>query len=95
VLPLRDLRIEAAKMVNRGLDRDVALRALTVVPAKILGMEDEMGAVKVGARADLVVWEGDPLDVAGARVRHAVVGGKLLSPPVLSTGDFHEVLPYP
>lgn len=95
VLPLRDLRIEAAKMVNRGLDPTAALEALTIRPARILGLEDELGCIARGRRADLVLWEGSPLDVAFGRVRLVMVGGQVRTAPRISAGDYRETLAAP
>ena len=43
---------------------DDALAALTRVPAEAFGLGGQMGSIAVGQRADLVLWSGDPLDVA-------------------------------
>ncbi len=91
VIPLRDIRIEAAKMVNRGLDPKIAIKALTAVPAKILGLEKEIGAIKPGMRANLIVWDGDPLDIANGKVRHSIVDGQLIERQTTEKGDFLEV----
>lgn len=48
-----------ATAVERGLDRDQALAALTTVPAAWLGLEDRAGRIRVGSMANLVVVEGD------------------------------------
>lgn len=52
---------QAATAVRHGVDRDVALRALTVVPAKILGLEKEIGTIEPGKVANLQILTGDPL----------------------------------
>jgi imidazolonepropionase-like amidohydrolase len=54
---------QAALAVKDGLDRDTALRAITINPAKVLGLADEVGSIEVGKLGDLVLWSGDPLDV--------------------------------
>lgn len=65
-LSAQDLRDEAGldrqamSAIKSGLSDAEALRAVTVNPARILGMEDEMGTVETGKRADLVVWSGEP-----------------------------------
>lgn len=46
-----------------------ALRAATLRPAKVLGCEDQMGRIKLGLRADLVLLHGDSLNVLGTWVR--------------------------
>ncbi|TPV55760.1 amidohydrolase family protein [Aestuariibacter sp. GS-14] len=56
----------AGNAVAHGLPHDAALAALTVNPAKILGMSETIGSLSKGARADLVIWSGDPLEVTEA-----------------------------
>ena len=55
--------------------------AATVVPARALGMADEVGTVEVGKRADLLVLEGNPLtDISNLRLgRWVVVGGRVFA----------------
>lgn len=56
------LRWSAAASVRAGLDRDAALVALTSGGAALAGVGDEVGAVRAGLDADLVLWSGDPVD---------------------------------
>ena len=55
------LRLAAGNAVAEGLDPAAALAAITRVPARIFGLEDR-GVLRPGARADLVVWNGDPFE---------------------------------
>jgi len=48
-----------AQAVDRGLDPDVALAALTTEPARWLGLDDRAGRIRAGAMANLVVVEGE------------------------------------
>lgn len=57
------LRLTAALAVRGGLAADKALQALTVTPALVLGLDD-CGTLEAGKRADLLVFGGDPLDLA-------------------------------
>jgi imidazolonepropionase-like amidohydrolase len=75
VVPINFLVHQATLAVKEGLDRDAALRALTVNPARILGIEDRLGSLAVGKDADLCVWSGDPLDVM-QRVERAFIDGR-------------------
>jgi len=61
--PEEHLRVIAAFAVKYGMDRDAALRALTTVPAEILGLSKDCGSIAEGKAADLVVWSGDPLSL--------------------------------
>jgi len=74
VVPINFLVHQASLAVKEGLDRDVALQALTVNPAQFLGLDDRVGALAPGLDGDVVVWSGDPLDV-NARAEHVLVTG--------------------
>lgn len=60
----RKVRQLAGNAVAAGLPWDAALAGLTRVPAQALGVAGTVGAIAPGQRADLVLWTGDPLDVA-------------------------------
>jgi imidazolonepropionase-like amidohydrolase len=62
-------------LVEAGLSRDVALLALTRVPAKFAGLEGRLGQVAAGFDATVVLWEGDPLTDKQAEVRYLFVDG--------------------
>jgi imidazolonepropionase-like amidohydrolase len=74
VVPINFLVHQASLAVKYGLDRDTALRALTINPAVIIGVDDRLGSIEAGKDADLVIWSGDPLDVL-SRVEHAFIDG--------------------
>ncbi len=75
VVPINFLVHQATFAVKDGLDSDTALRSITVNPARILGLDDRVGALKPGLDADIVLWSGDPLDVMSRAVR-VFVGGR-------------------
>jgi imidazolonepropionase-like amidohydrolase len=75
VVPINFLAHQAALSVKHGLDRDTALRALTLNPARIIGIDDRLGSIEPGKDADLVIWSGDPLDVL-SRVTLALMNGQ-------------------
>lgn len=60
----RKLRQLAGNAVAHGLPWEAGLQGMTEVPAEIFGVSAQIGSIAVGKRADLVLWEGDPLDVA-------------------------------
>lgn len=70
-----DLVHEAMFAVRNGLDRDTALAAVTTIPARILGIDDRVGAIAAGLDADLVVWSGDPFEPT-SRVESVYVNGE-------------------
>ena len=74
VVPIGHLVLQATLAVRDGLDRETALRAITINPARVLGLEDRIGTLEVGKLADLAVWSGDPLDVMQRALRVYVEG---------------------
>ncbi|WP_236796657.1 amidohydrolase [Amycolatopsis sp. GM8] len=74
VVPINFLVYQAALAVKDGLEPETALRALTVNPASMLGLQDKIGALKPGLDADVVVWSGDPLDVMNRALRVFIRG---------------------
>ena len=58
----RNLPYHAAVSVAYGLPHDVALRAITLSPAEILGVSDRVGSLEAGKDATLFVTTGDPLE---------------------------------
>jgi imidazolonepropionase-like amidohydrolase len=56
------LTINAALAVREGMPEDEALRAITIIPADILGVAERVGSLEVGKDADLVVFSGHPFD---------------------------------
>lgn len=66
--------------IAAGLSKDDALRALTVTPASLLGLDDVLGTVEAGKYANLVVVEGDLFDKDG-KIRHVFVEGERFDPP--------------
>lgn len=76
-IPVQYLAASAAFCVKAGLPREEALKALTVNPAKILGLDDRIGTVAVGKDADLVIFSGDPLEIM-SEVKYTFINGKLV-----------------
>ncbi len=63
----------AGNAVANGVSHDDALKALTVTPARILGL-DGLGTVSTGAVADIVIWDGDPLEVTSSPTLVMIAG---------------------
>lgn len=70
----RNLPIHAARAAAHGLPRDVALRAVTLGAAELLGVGAELGSIEPGKRATLIVTDGDPLEIA-TQVHLAFIDG--------------------
>ena len=71
----RNLRFEAGNAVRFGLPWDAALRAVTITPAELLGIDASHGTLEAGKRANIVVWTGDPFELASAPA-HVLIGGE-------------------
>lgn len=74
VVPIELLVVQAILAVKEGLDRDAAFRAITHGPAEIMGIGDRVGSLAEGKDADVVLWSGDPLEVASRALRVWVDG---------------------
>ncbi len=73
-----DHLLEQARFAVRfGLPEDTALRAITIEPAKLLGIEQRVGSLAVGRDADLVVLDGDPFEFT-TNVQAVIVDGTLI-----------------
>ena len=71
----RKMRQLAGNAVANGLPWQDGLAGLTRVPAQALGVGDRLGSIEPGKLADLVLWEGDPLDV-GHYAEQVWLGGR-------------------
>lgn len=71
----RNVKQLAGNAVSYGLPYDVALRALTLAPARLWGIADRYGSLEVGKDADVVVWSGDPLELT-TNAEHVFIGGQ-------------------
>ena len=67
--------LAAAMAVAGGMDKDLALRAVTLTPAEILGVADRIGSLDVGKDADIVILNGHPLDTL-SRVEMVLIDGR-------------------
>ncbi len=59
----RNITQSAGIAIRDGLNRDAALRAITLAPARIYGVDDTVGSIEIGKAADLVLWPGDPFEL--------------------------------
>ena len=72
---VRNLPFEAAAAAGFGLPADEALKAVTINPAEIWGVADKVGSLEKGKFADLLVVNGDPLEIQ-TKVEHVFIKGK-------------------
>jgi imidazolonepropionase-like amidohydrolase len=79
VVPVHFLVDQATLSVKEGLDPVTALRAITINPARVLGVNHRVGSLGVGKDADVVLWSGDPLDVMQRALRVFIAGHQVYS----------------
>jgi len=75
----RNLPYESAMAVSYGLPPDEGLKAVTLYPAEILGVADQLGSIEPGKRANLILTNGDILQ-ASTQVQAVFIDGKPLEP---------------
>jgi imidazolonepropionase-like amidohydrolase len=75
----RNLPYEAAMAISYGLPPDEGLKAVTLYPAKILGVAEQLGSIEPGKRANLVLANGDILQ-ASTQVACVFIDGKPYEP---------------
>ncbi len=85
----RNLAYNAAMAAAFGLPRDEALKSVTLYPAQILGVADRLGSIEPGKIADLVVADGDPLEI-GTQVEQVYINGRAISMENRQTRLFHK-----
>ncbi len=83
-MPLTDAEREferymprVAELVREGLPRETALKAVTLNPAQLLGVDEKFGTIQEGRQADLIVLDGDPLDGL-SRVQKTLIAGEIV-----------------
>ena len=72
---VRNLPYQAATAVAYGLPYEEALKAVTINPAQIWGVADRIGSIEKGKVADLLVTDGDPLEIQ-TKIVHLIINGK-------------------
>lgn len=75
---LRLLPQLAGNAVAAGLPYEAAIAALTVNPAAMFGLDGRLGSIEIGKAADLVIWDGDPLEVT-SRPTAVFIDGRAMS----------------
>ncbi len=71
----RNLPYNAAAAAAFGLPKDAALKAITIYPAEIWGVADKLGSLEVGKGANVIVTDGDPLEIR-TNVRRVFINGE-------------------
>lgn len=76
VIPQQYLPLCAGLAVKAGMDPFQALQAITINPARHIGVEDRVGSLEPGKDADIVITDGDPM-VSSSCVKYVIVDGKV------------------
>ena len=76
-IPINFLPLCAALAVKYGMEEQKALEAITLTPAKALGISDKVGSLKVGKDADIVVFDRFPLDIMAKTVLVLINGNEV------------------
>ena len=77
VIPQEYLPLCAGLAVKAGMDPFKALQAITINPAKHIGIEDRVGSLEAGKDGDVVLTDGNPM-VSDTVVKYVIVDGKVL-----------------
>jgi imidazolonepropionase-like amidohydrolase len=76
---IRNLPFLAGTMSAYGLSKEEALQAITLSAAKILGIDDRTGSLEIGKDANIIVSEGDVLDMRTSIIKYAFIQGRQIS----------------
>ncbi|HEY3385579.1 MAG TPA: amidohydrolase family protein [Saprospiraceae bacterium] len=71
---VRNLPFNAGFAATYGMGKDEALKAVTIIPAEIFGVADQLGSIEPGKKANLFVSTGDPFEPATA-IKHLFING--------------------
>ncbi len=83
---IADFLVNARRAIENGLTPDDALRALTIWPAEIFGVANQLGSIETGKIANLTVMRGDLFDRT-SQVAHVFIDGRPVDRRTPSSGD--------
>jgi imidazolonepropionase-like amidohydrolase len=75
----RNLMFNAGTAVTYGLTKEQALQSITLNAAKVLGVDKKTGSIEVGKDANIIVSEGDILDMRTSQVTRAFIQGRQIN----------------
>jgi imidazolonepropionase-like amidohydrolase len=84
------LSLNAGIAVQNGVEHQKALEGLTIVPARMLGVEDRLGSLAIGKDADIVLYRGDPLEITSP-VEMVFIDGRLVFERGLFDPTYHNM----
>ncbi|MFW9925919.1 MAG: amidohydrolase, partial [Candidatus Thorarchaeota archaeon] len=76
--PMNYFPILPMNIIKEGMNKDDALKSVTINPAEILKIDDRVGSLEPGKDADIVIWSGDPFDFY-SKVEQVFIEGKSIS----------------
>jgi len=77
VIPIQYLPLCAGFAVKEGMAEEDAWKALTINPATLMGVADRVGSIEPGKDADMVLWNGHPMEVDSS-VSHTLIDGRVV-----------------
>jgi len=77
IIPQQHYRLTAGLAIREGLDEQTAWEAITINPAKVIGIDDRVGSLEVGKDADIAIWDGDPLELTSHCI-NTIIDGKIV-----------------
>lgn len=78
VVPIERLAMCAGLAVEAGLPMEEGWRAITINPARHIGVADRVGSLEVGKDADVIIWKRDPLVYVGGAAYTTIIDGKVV-----------------
>jgi imidazolonepropionase-like amidohydrolase len=88
---VRNLPYHAGFAAAFGMSKDDALRAITIVPAEIFGVDNKLGSIEKGKNATLIVCDGDPMETK-TQITHVFIDGWLMPMVTRQTLLYDEFL---
>lgn len=76
-IPIQYLCLCAAMAVREGMDEEEALKAITINAAAVSGIDDRVGSLEIGKDADIIIFNGHPLELK-SRVVTTIINGKVV-----------------
>ncbi|BBM83627.1 amidohydrolase family protein [Candidatus Uabimicrobium amorphum] len=73
---IRNLPFQAGTAIGYGLNKNTALRAITLSAAEILGIDERVGSIEIGKDATIIISRGDVLDIRNSHIEHAFIQGR-------------------
>ncbi len=83
----RNLAFNAGTAATYGLTKEQALQAITLNAATILGIQDKTGSIEAGKDANIIISDGDILEMKTSKVTHAFISGRMIN-----LSDKHKIL---